>query len=250
MISKNSINQTWITVDLEYDFETDQTRAITEIVPKFLDLFDELGIKATFFVLGEIVEKFPKLIKKISKKHEIASHGYNHVRLDRLSSSELWYQVNESKKIIESLGVKCKGFRAPFFVIHPRLFKMLGKAGYEYDSSLQCSFFPGRYNNLLLSEKKFRLKSYQFGKNVLIEYPVPNWTMLRFPSAGFSYYRLFYPVSYFFKKPYMIYLHPCEFLDKGNVGVKSWVVKKMYRRNQGEKAWKILKNLLRIWKDK
>ena len=240
--------KTWVTIDLEYDFETDQTRSVHEVVPRLLDLFDKLDIRATFFVLGEIAEKYPKLIKKIGKKHDIGSHGYTHTRLDKLSDDELWFQVSKSKKVIEKLGVKCKGFRAPYFITHPKLFYMLEKAGYEYDSSLQCSYFPGRYNNLLLKEKKFEIKGNKCNgkkEKKLIEYPVPNWTMFKFPPAGFSNYRLFYPISKLFRMPYMIYLHPCEFLDNSQSGVKSFFVKMVYKRNKGDKAWSLFKDLVR-----
>lgn len=230
----------WATIDLEYDFETDQTRSITEILPKLLKVLDSCRIRATFFVLGEIAEKFPAVIKKIAKKHEIASHGYSHVRLDKLDDAELWAQVSKSKNAIEKLGIKCKGFRAPYFVTHPKLFAMLDKAGYEWDSSLQCSYFPGRYNHLLLKEKEFKIPGTK-----LTEYPVPNWTIFKFPPAGFSYYRLFYPVSKLFRAPYMIYLHPCEFLDDSDVGIKSFFVKKLYNTNKGKQVWAILQKVIK-----
>ncbi len=234
-----SKNKTLVTVDLEYDFETDQTRSIAEIVPKLLDLFDKHKIRATFFVLGEIVEKFPKLIKKIAKKHEIASHGYTHVRLNKLNDKELWFQVSKSKKVIENLGIKCRGFRAPYFLTDDRLFKMLEKVGYEYDSSLTNSFFPGRYFHISSINRKFKIRD-----RGLIERPVPSWTFLKFPPAGFSYYTFFYPFSKFFKIPYMIYLHPCKFLNKWPKNNINYIIRIVYGRNKGKKAWKIFNELI------
>ena len=46
---------------------------------KLLQLFDEAGVKATFFVLGWVAERHPKLVEEIAKSgHELASHGYGH----------------------------------------------------------------------------------------------------------------------------------------------------------------------------
>ncbi len=227
--------KTWITIDLEYDFETDQTRSLTKVIPKLLKLLDENKIRATFFVLGEIVEKFPKLIKQIAKNHEIGSHGYTHIKFNKLTDKELWFQVNQSKKVIEKLGITCKGFRAPYFLIHPKLFKMLEKAGYEYDSSLTNSFFPGRYSHLSTKENKFKINNTK-----LMEYPVPSWTRFRFPPAGFSYYTFFYPISRLsiFEMPYMIYLHPCKFLDKWPKNKINFIVETVYKRNKGKKDYK------------
>lgn len=224
-----------LTVDLEYDFETSCTKNLDETVPKLLDLFDTYGVTATFFVLGEIAEKYPLLIKKIAKKHEIASHGYRHVYYDKLTSEEIDAQLLQSKRAIERLGVSCKGFRAPYFIMPKNLHTSLKNNGYKYDSSFS-TFFPGRYCNLFT-------KSKPYWKRSVLELPVPDW-IWKFPPAGFSYYRIFYPLSRLFKVPYMIYVHPCEFLDvqpKNRINrLVSWV----YNRNQGHKAWKLFTQLI------
>ena len=77
-----------ITVDLEYDWEKKETKNIS-LIPKLLDLFDSYNIKATFFVLGELIEKNEDCIKEIAKKHEIASHGFSHKNLKKIDSKDL-----------------------------------------------------------------------------------------------------------------------------------------------------------------
>lgn len=221
-----------MTVDLEYDFETKQDQNLRYIVPKLLDFLEEQNVTVTFFVLGEIAEKYPKLIKKISKKHEIASHSYDH---SYLNETNLDFQLRKSKHAIERLGIKCKGFRAPYFVYPSNLFKALKENGYKYDSSIS-SFFPGRYNNLLVSTKPHWRKG-------IVELPMSNFVG-KFLSSGLPYYRICYPVSKMFKIPYMFYMHPCEFLKKQPKFKQNILIRKMYSRNQGEKAWKIFTKLI------
>src|SRR3989338_5033280 len=56
---------------------------------RILDLFEKYDVKATFFVLGYIAEKFPDMIKKISDMgHEIASHSYAHIDLRKVSKKQ------------------------------------------------------------------------------------------------------------------------------------------------------------------
>ena len=75
-----------MTVDLEYDWETRESKNLS-VVPKLLKFFSRHKIRATFFVLGSLAEKNKKLIKKIAKNHEIASHSYDHVDLSQLNEN-------------------------------------------------------------------------------------------------------------------------------------------------------------------
>jgi hypothetical protein len=225
-----------MTVDLEFDFETKQAKNL-DLVPSLLQLFDKLGIRATFFVVGEMAEQYPGLVKVISQKHEIASHSYQHIYLNKLSETQLEEQIVKSKKTLESLGIKVKGFRAPYFVTHPKLLFYLKKHGFEYDSSVSSTYFPGRYNNLFTSQKPYKIGS-------IIEMPMPN-LLGNFIPSGLSYYRLLFPLSKFFKIPYMFYLHPCEFLQETPVNKINKFVSKLYSRKQGKKAFRILRYILK-----
>jgi peptidoglycan/xylan/chitin deacetylase (PgdA/CDA1 family) len=224
-----------LTVDLEYDFETYNDKNLTFVVPQLLDFFDAHGMTATFFVLGEIAEKYPELVRRIAKKHEIASHGYRHIYYDKLTLEEIDAQLSQSKRAIERLGVACKGFRVPYFIAPKSLYSLLKKNHYKYDSSLS-TFFPGRYSNLFAKTKPHWTRG-------VLELPVPNW-LWKFPPAGFSYYRFFYPLSKLFRTPYMIYLHPCEFLDHQPTNCINPLIKWVYNRNHGAKAWRLFRNLV------
>jgi len=125
------------------------TNAVVRNAMWFLDTFAQYGCKATFFVLAEVAEKFPSLVKDIaSAGHEIASHGVSHRQIFKLSPEQFRAEVRRSKLLLEDLTSQCvAGFRAPAFSIMPQTKWALGilaEEGYAYDSSV----FPikgGRY---------------------------------------------------------------------------------------------------------
>src|SRR5262249_21335848 len=106
-----------------------------------LDLFAAHGAKATCFVLGWIAERHPALIKRIvADGHELASHGYQHVRADAQTLTEFHADLTRTKAILEDLGgVPVRGYRAATFSIgarNPWAFEVLAEAGYTYSSSV------------------------------------------------------------------------------------------------------------------
>jgi len=120
-------NKIIFTVDLEFWYNSEflknglkknclaQNDFITESVGPLLKLLKKYKIKATFFVLGEVAEKYPDLIYKISKEdHEIASHGYSHKTLKKLGRKQFEEQIVKSKKLIEKIiHHRLLEFRAP-----------------------------------------------------------------------------------------------------------------------------------------
>ena len=84
-----------------------------------LEFLDNHKIQSTFFVLGWIGEKYPKIISAISEHgHEIASHSLYHKRLTELSISEIKQELFESKRLLEDAsGKEVLGFRAPDFCL-------------------------------------------------------------------------------------------------------------------------------------
>ena len=106
-----------------------------------LALFDEAGIKATFFVLGWVAERYPALMQRIAAAgHEIASHGYDHARVFMLSPDQFRDDLERSRKLLEdSSGQKVIGYRAPSFSIDQRTpwaHEILAEQGYAYSSSV------------------------------------------------------------------------------------------------------------------
>lgn len=223
-----------MTIDVEYDYETEKSDSIPLIIPRLLDYFKKKQITATFFVLGKIAEKYSSIIQEIAKHHEVASHSYEHIALQSLSLLEQEEQLMKGKHAIESLGISCDGIRAPYYMVGEGYFSLVRKLGFLYDSSIS-TFFPGRYFHV------GRTKPYYL--DGLVELPVPNWLPL-FPPAGLSYYRFLHPFSRFFSLPYMMYFHPCEFLAAPITNDLPFVVRAVYGRHQGEKAWKLFTDFI------
>lgn len=106
-----------------------------------LELFEEAQIKGTFFILGWVAERYPKLIERIAAAgHEVASHGYDHQRVFNMTRAQFSADLVRSRKILEdSSGQKVLGYRAPSFSIDQRTpwaHEVLAEHGYSYSSSV------------------------------------------------------------------------------------------------------------------
>ena len=126
--------------DLPFESWSKYESRVLKNTNKILDLFEKYQIKATFFTLGYIAEKFPDLIKKIDDKgHEIASHSYSHLDIRKTTEKDFENDIVKSIKILEEIiGKKVLGFRAPYFSIDKKSFwamKILSKY-FKYDSSI------------------------------------------------------------------------------------------------------------------
>ncbi len=104
-------------------------------------LFDKAGVKATFFILGWVAERYPALMRRIAEAgHEIASHGYGHERVFTLSPDQFADNIDRAKKLLEDTsGVAVSGYRAPSFSIDKRTpwaHEILAEKGYAYSSSV------------------------------------------------------------------------------------------------------------------
>ena len=108
---------------------------------RLLDIFDEAGVKSTFFVLGWVAERFPSLLQEIARRgHELASHGYLHRLVYDITREAFRDDIRRSKQVIESAsGCPVVGYRAPSYSITPRslwAFDILIEEGYRYDASV------------------------------------------------------------------------------------------------------------------
>ena len=88
--------------------------------PLILDKLKRYDVKATFFLLGVNIEKFPEIAKRISEEgHVIGNHTYNHPKLTQVSDEEYHHQIHKSDEIIQSLiGYKPKFFRPTYGAIN------------------------------------------------------------------------------------------------------------------------------------
>lgn len=190
---------------------------------RVLDVLAEENAKATCFVLGKFAEKFPACVRRIAAEgHEVASHGYGHVDVFRLSPTQFREDVRRSKGQLEALtGMSVKGYRSPdFSIVKESLWALdvLAEEGFVYDASINPAVlarfgvpdFPAQPVRLTLA-----------GGRSLVELPVATLRMLgrRFPVAGGGYHRLLpFPFirwalekSVLAGEVFMAYCHPYEF---------------------------------------
>ena len=110
-------------------------------VARILDLFDEAGVKATFFTLGWVAERNRAAMQSIvNRGHELASHGYDHTRVFSLTRNQFSADIAKARAILEDASGKAvTGYRAPSFSIdarNPWAHEVLAEHGYAYSSSV------------------------------------------------------------------------------------------------------------------
>lgn len=199
---------------------------------RLLDLFDTillnptnptnpLNPKATFFILGWLARRLPRLVKEIHVRgHEIASHGFNHHLCTQQQPEALQQDLADSKAYLEDIiGAPVFGYRAPSFSINNDILKMIEDSGYLYDSSFNSFGLHGRYGKIDLSGFPQTGLAYSISKT-FHELPVSNLMLFEkpLPWGGGGYFRLF-PLPLFVqglkkilrKEPgYVFYMHPWE----------------------------------------
>jgi polysaccharide deacetylase family protein (PEP-CTERM system associated) len=118
-----------------------ERREIAANVDEILAWLDGRGVKTTFFTLGAIAEALPRVVRQIADAgHEVASHGYQHLRLYDLKPADARRAIDRSRQVLEDCtGQRVYGFRAPDFSITRQNLDLLDAvqaAGYSYDSSI------------------------------------------------------------------------------------------------------------------
>ncbi len=170
-----------------------------------LRLLDKHNLSATFFTTANFANKFPQILKKLSQKHEIASHGYSHS--DKNQSID---NIRKAKKEKEKLINKTiKGFRAPRYNI--KNISELSKLGFQYDSSSHPIFLPGRYFNV--NQKRTIHKLDDIFEIPLSTLPLVNLSIfwLAFKNFPLFYSKIFTKINFLSSNYTMLVFHPWEF---------------------------------------
>ena len=189
--------------------------------PKLLSVLAEAGVRGTFFVLGRVAERHPELVREIAAAgHEIATHGWSHTLVYRMTPDEFRCELQQSIRLLEDLtGRRIVGHRAPFFSITRNslwALDILAKSGIRYDSSIY-PVLNYRYGIEDAPRWPYTVAS---GAHPLTEFPITTWRLLgrNVPIAGGAYFRI-YPyllTRIAFQsinaagRPAVFYLHPWE----------------------------------------
>lgn len=201
---------------------------IEESTGALLHLLRERGIKATFFVIGEIAQRHPHLIQAIAAEgHELGCHGMSHRPLWQMTPDEFRSELEQFAAVMPSAapGAEVIGFRAPTFSLDNRTrwaLTVLSSLGYHYDSSI----FPVRtpvygvsggplhpYRPSLVNVAA------EDKQGSLLEFPMSvwSWAGLRVPVCGGFYLRAL-PLKFVLfalrrvnrQRPFVLYVHPWE----------------------------------------
>lgn len=188
---------------------------------RLLDLFAEANVRATFFVLGYVAERHPKMIREIAEAgHEVATHGYSHTLIYQQKPEVFRQELIRAVRFLEdTTGQAVLGHRAPFFSITNEsrwALDILSEQGLRYDSSI----FPvHNYRYGIAGSPRWPYKI-ETRTAQLAEFPITTWEVLgqNLPVAGGAYFRI-YPYALTRRafrainnagQPAVFYLHPWE----------------------------------------
>jgi polysaccharide deacetylase family protein (PEP-CTERM system associated) len=190
---------------------------------RLLAIFEQFGVRGTFFVLGWVAERHSQLVRDIAAAgHEIACHGFSHRLVYEQPVDEFRQETLRSKKLLEDItGTAVLGYRAASYsIVRSSLWALdiLVEAGFSYDSSI----FPVRHDRYGIpnAERVPHRLSTPGGKSI-VEWPLATASILgfRLPVAGGGYFRL---LPYWLSRwglasivqresrPFIFYLHPWE----------------------------------------
>jgi len=198
------------------------TSRIEQNTEKLLSLFEGEKRKATFFTLGWVARKYPKLVGQIIETgHEIACHSDAHHSVYTLTAEQFREDTSQAKKSLEDItGTAILGYRAPSFSITADTlwaFEILAELGFTYDSSI----FPIQHLNYGMPHAPRVPFLIHTNTGPIVEFPMPTLQLgaSRAPIAGGAYFRLlpYWYTSWGIKylnaaesSPACIYLHPWE----------------------------------------
>lgn len=192
------------TISLEEQLSISRTGVET-----ILNLLNRYDVKATFFITAVFAQNNEDVIKRMAEQgHEIASHTYYHSAFHERD-------LLHSKLVLEAIsGRKVYGLRMPRMQdVNP---EAVADAGYRYNSSVNPTWLPGRYNKLHIPRTLYK-------EGRLIQIPASVSPLLRFPLFWLSFHNLPFNVyRYLLKRAYdkdgyvNIYFHPWEFADISN----------------------------------
>ena len=217
----------------------DQIQISVEGTEEILRILKKHEVKATFFSTATFALAVPDLIRRIvAEGHELSSHGYYHSKFE---ASHLL----DSKQVLEEItGVEIIGYRMARMM--PVDEEEIKKAGYLYNSSINPTFLPGRYNNLDKPRTMFYDKS-------VLQIPASVSPLLRIPLFWLSFHNFpLWLYRYLCRKTlrkdgYLnIYFHPWEFTDlndKERFGFPGYVI-----RNSGTKMSKRMERFIEEFK--
>jgi peptidoglycan/xylan/chitin deacetylase (PgdA/CDA1 family) len=179
--------------DEEYDYLTKPTK-------RTLDLLDKIDVKATFFIVADVVENYPGLVEEIADRdHEIGCHGLHHecaihpdTKEPRFTREQYRERIEEAKEILEEAsGQEVTGFRAPNAYVGGWVLDVIDDLGFDYDSSVAKNTMYSKTDSDLdgVGTTPYVPSEGQLtpgGKDRLVEFPWPYYdiSVAKLPAGG------------------------------------------------------------------
>lgn len=258
-----------------------------EGLPALLDLYDEFGVRATFFYIANFAKEYPEIIRMVqSRGHEIACHGLTHrhdMAFDTMSYEQQLEHLKTAKAILEDIaGEEVCSFRSPALRVNKDTPRALIEAGFRFDSSVA----PQRMDMFMSLGSKGKLQWFgaprapyttrpdnlaRRGSSPILEVPVSSFglpyigTLLRISPLLTRMTRTFlYWETRGSKKGINFLIHPNELITEEDLHLKtekrasnyiSYLLsdvlrRKLKQKNLGEAARLLFKQEIEFWKKK
>ena len=107
------------------------------LLQRICDVLEKYDAKFTFPLVASTAQSNPTLVKWLkSTSHEIAIHGYKHVRYPFLSTKHQFLEIKKAIQVFEEYKIPFKGFRAPYNMYSETTIEMIEKFGFEWDAGI------------------------------------------------------------------------------------------------------------------
>lgn len=210
---------------------------LSQGMPRLLDLYDQYGVKATFFYTGHIARLFPEVVKMAHERgHEVGSHGLTHEvsqAFDVLTPEQQLDHLRQSKQILEDIiGDEVVSFRAPAARVDEHFPMIMEEAGFRVDSSVASQRFDMMFSFGALKKlhwitaprKAYFVKEdniFKKGDSHVLEAPISAWgfpyigTFMRIaPGLNRMTRRILYWETCCNGRQFVFLTHPNEFIDE------------------------------------
>ncbi len=194
---------------------------VEQNMERILQNFADHQIKATFFTLGWIAERHPSMLKKIvDEGHELASHGWSHIRVSTQTKPEFFQDITRTKHLLEDLsGQQIKGYRAASYSLNKDNYQwahqVLAETGHQYSSSI----FPVKHDLYGMPETPRFCWKPDYADIIEIPITTVEYGKKRIACGGGGWFR-FFPYAFSKsamqrvnqkdKQPVIFYFHPWE----------------------------------------
>jgi peptidoglycan-N-acetylglucosamine deacetylase len=256
-----SFFNTW---DKSYDYISGPTA-------KTLEMLQEFNIKATFFVVADVVEHYPGLVENIAARgHEIACHGLHHAcKIDPvtknplITKSEFKERTLRAREILEKASnQKIVGYRAPNAYIAGWMIDIIEEIGFKYDSSVSVNSIYNKSDSRLKNVDT-RIYYPERGsldrgnqKRGILEIPWPYFHFVaKFPAGGGPLIRLL-GADYIImglkdslkRGSTTFYFHPID-MTRENFPLNPSLINKLFWMVKGKRVEKRIRKILKTLPD-